>query len=141
MPSSSAAASVKALEALPAWRLDCTARLILCLVKFGPPTIARIAPVCGTMLTSEDSGRTRRPLAVVQWLEQPAPGDPVTVRATAELPFRDVLEWVGEPALGELYGRWCASMMTVRRVPFGFEREWLRFKLGPPGEAHRVGDC
>ena len=56
MPSSSAAASVKALKALPAWRLDCTARLILCLVKFGPPTIARIAPVCGTMLTSEDSG-------------------------------------------------------------------------------------
>jgi len=105
------------------------------------PSAARGTGWYRLILTSEDSARMRRPLAVVQWLEQPAPGGPVTVRASAELPFRDVLEWVGEPALGELYGRWCASMITVRKTTFGFKREWLRFRLGPPGEAHRVGDC
>lgn len=94
------------------------------------------------ILTTEDSGRTSRPLAVVQWLERAEPGAPVTVRATAELPFRGKMEWgVGDPALGEVYGRWCASMTTVRKTFFGFKNEWLRFSLGPPGQTHPVQRC
>ena len=94
------------------------------------------------ILTSEDSGRTSRPLAVVQWLEQSGPGSLPILRATAELPFRGNVEWgVAEPALGEIYGRWCASMLTLRKTHFGFKREWLRFKLGLPGDAHPVSQC
>ena len=94
------------------------------------------------ILTSEDSGRTSRPLAVVQWLERAEPGALVTVRAAAELPFRGKMEWgVGDPALGEVYGRWCASMTTVRKTFFGFKNEWLRFSLGPPGQTHPVQRC
>ena len=94
------------------------------------------------ILTSEDSGRTSRPLAVVQWLERAEPGAPVTVRAAAELPFRGKMEWgVGDPALGEVYGRWCASMTTVRKTFLGFKNEWLRFALGPPGQTHPVQRC
>ena len=78
----------------------------------------------------------------MQWLEQTGPDSPSTLVATAELPFRGNVEWgVAEPALGEIYGRWCASMLTLRKTHFGFKREWLRFKLGPPGDAHPVSRC
>ena len=111
------------------------------------PSAASVTPSAARgwyrlILTTEDSGRTSRPLAVVQWLERSEPGALVTVRATAELPFRGKMEWgVGDPALGEVYGRWCASMTTVRKTFFGFKNEWLRFSLGPPGQTHPVQRC
>src|SRR6266511_156687 len=55
-PCSIAAASVKALNALPADRLICVARLILCLEKFCPPYMATMAPVCGTTAAREALG-------------------------------------------------------------------------------------
>jgi len=106
------------------------------------PSAARGTGFFRLILTREGSGRTMRPLAVVQWLEQTGPDSPSTLVATAELPFRGNVEWgVAEPALGEIYGRWCASMLTLRKTHFGFKREWLRFKLGLPGDAHPVSQC
>jgi len=122
-------------------RVTCSGKAQRAVVEGGRWTAGDTTGWYRLILTREDSGRTRHHLAVVQWLTQPSPGSPATLRATAELPFRDVLEWVAEPALGEVYGRWCASMITNRKTPFGVKKEWLRFKLGPPGEVHRVGDC
>src|SRR5919197_3692554 len=56
IPCSRAAASVNALNELPADRLIWVARLILCLEKLWPPYMATTAPVCGTMAAIEAFG-------------------------------------------------------------------------------------
>ena len=57
MWASIAAASVNGLNALPAWRpAPSVARLNWLLAKFWPPTMARIAPVFGSMATSAAEG-------------------------------------------------------------------------------------
>ncbi len=122
-------------------RVTCSGKAQRALVSGGRWTDEDASGWYRLILTREDSGRIQRPLAVVQWLAQTGPDSPSTLVATAELPIRGAVEWVAEPALGEVFGRWCASLLTERKIPFGFRKEWLRFKLGPPGDAHPVSQC
>src|SRR6266516_768127 len=122
-------------------RVTCTGKAQRTLVSGGRWKDGDATGFFRLILTSEDSGRIQRPLAVVQWLGQTGPDSPSTLVATAELPIRGAVEWVAEPALGEVFGRWCASLLTERKIPFGFKKEWLRFKLGPPGKGRPVSQC
>jgi hypothetical protein len=82
---------------------------------------------------------------VVQWLEQPDAAGPATVRTALALPLREDVEEAGELSLGEMYGRWCASVRTTRlthRLYWEHHVSELNtFILGPPGQAHRVPAC
>ena len=84
-------------------------------------------------------------VVVVQWLEQPDPDGPATVRTVAELPLRKDVEWAGELSLGGVFGRWCASVATTRLTHTLYwenhKREVITFTLGPPGKAHQVPAC
>ena len=84
-------------------------------------------------------------VVVVQWLEQPDPDGPATVRTVAELPLRKDVEWAGELSLGGVFGRWCASVATTRLTHTLYwenhKREVITFMLGPPGKARQVPAC
>ena len=122
-------------------RVTCTGKASRAVVEGGRWSDSAGSGWYRLILTSEDSGRRPRPLAVVQWLERSSADAPVTVRSTAELPFPPEVQWAADPALGEIYGRWCASIVTDRKTAFGFKRDWLRFTLGPPGQTHPVQRC